>query len=403
MGWVQTASATGGFPSVSPTFSTATTSGNLIVVAISDDSGTATEVASVTDNASPANTYDQIGTPTQSGTGPTLSLYYAQNITGRSGHQVTVNLNGGSSHCGVVTQEFSSIVASGALDVHTASSGSSTAPASGSTSTTTQASELVIGAVAFGGASGAATLGSGYSNLGSAQVSPANAGMESKTVSATGTQSAGFTIASANWACAVATFKQVVSGGGGTPPTPAIPTFVNSTVYHAVDLNALGSNLTNLYNFTMGGFRTYKPITVIRVTGTVSVPNTGYTVLQFDTADFSSDGMFDSFIAYQSSPSMFITVRTPGVYRLLLQYTMGAPGVAVNALNEAHICINGTSVATNAVSGTMINGRATSSFATVALTTGSQIYGLVAQSTSGAQNVSLTYGGNSLVAQWISP
>lgn len=190
------------------------------------------------------------------------------------------------------------------------------------------------------------------------------------------------------------------SGGGGVPPTPAIPTFVNGTVYHASDLNALGSNVTNLYNYTMSGFRTYKPITVVRILKAFTVSTATYTTVQFDTPDINTDGMFDSLIV--GFGNLYLVVRTAGVYRLYLQYNQ-APGTPITGNGETHICINGVVVSSNSVAGTEIGGRSTNCQATVGLSAGDHIYAVVWQNTGADQNSSATYGGSYLAAEWLSP
>lgn len=381
--------------SFTDTFSSATTSGNLIFIAIADDSGTSFEISSVTDNYS--NAYTNISVT--SGT-PVLSLYYAKNIAGGASHTITVNTAGFGTNYGIVAQEFSGLDTTAPFDVTAAATGTSAAPASGSTAATTSANEQVVGAVAFAG-SAAPSLGTGYSNLGSAVQTNADTGMESKTVTATGAQSAAFTLTgSTTWSCACVTFKQS-SSGSGIPPTPAIPVFANGTVYHASSLNALGSNLTNLYNYTLAGFRTYKPITVVRILSTGWSTTSGSPALmQFDTVDIDTNGGFDSFLANSSIYSL--AVRTSGIYRLYLQFTMVPPTIDTGFI-EAHLCLNGTSIPGNAISGALFTGRAVNTHATVGLTAGNSLYGVVTQNTGSTQTSSLTFGGSYLVMEWISP
>lgn len=394
MGFVQTTTGTGGPPQVATiAFSSATTSGNCIVVAVADDSATTTEVTSVTDNK--GNTYAALRSPLLSASAVTLSTFYALNITGGSGHIITAHLAGASFDATVTAQEFSSISTSGALDVTAGSTGSSTAAASGSTAATSQASEIIVGLAAYG-VSGAASLGSGYTNLGNALQAGASSAEESKTVSATGTQSAAFTVPSGPWACVCATFKIQ----RGTPPTPAIPTFVNGTAYHAADVNALGSNVGNLWSYTMGGFRTYKPLCTVRILGSVTVTDNAYTTLLFDTNDLQTDGMFDSYLSAVNGYTGLV-VRTAGVYRLSMQYTMPAGGF-LTGLTEGHVCVNGQTMA-NAVSGCVIIGRASNSEATVGLSVGAQIYAVVYQHTGASVNSDSTWGGSYLTAEWLSP
>jgi len=179
-------------------------------------------------------------------------------------------------------------------------------------------------------------------------------------------------------------------------PTPAIPTFASDVMVTALTLNAVGSNLTNLYNYTMGGFRTLKPLCVLRVAGTVSIPSSTDRVIAWDTADVNYDSMWSS-----GSPT-FMTVNTAGVYRLSVQpaHANSAGGIWQLA---GYVLINGTAVATNAVAGFNIDGYMGTCSALVGLSVGNTIYGSIFQATGLSQNLRTTDGGCRMVAEWVSP
>lgn len=201
-------------PTVTTAFGTATTTGNLIVVAISDDAANITNVTGVTDNK--GNTYTKIFSVANSATG---AMWYAKNITGGAAHTVSVAWTvATASRCTVVAKECSGCDTTAPLDKSTTAIGTSTAPSSGATTATTLADEIIIGMVARDGLASAVSLGAGYANLGTVNVADAGIGMESKVVAATGTQTATFSIAaSRTWVCGVATFKGAGGGGGGGP------------------------------------------------------------------------------------------------------------------------------------------------------------------------------------------
>lgn len=212
--------STTGSNSVSPTvttaFGSAVTSGNLIVLAIGNDSALTGQITSITDTG--GNTYtgpvfDTVNTAT-------LAMYYAQNVTGGSSFQVTVNWNEAATGLVVVVaQEFSGVATSSSKDVHSSATGASTTPDSGTTGTTAQANELVVGAVCYGGLITTTSLGSGYTNLGKIDIANAGTGQESKVVSSVGTQSATFGLAaSRSWIAGVVTFKE--ASGGTTLGSP---------------------------------------------------------------------------------------------------------------------------------------------------------------------------------------
>jgi hypothetical protein len=187
-----------------------TTSGNTIVVA-AVNAGART-ISSITDSQS--NTYSVIDT----GTNPNSEFWYAKNITGGTTPTITATYVGGAAaSCVIACYELGGVSAS-PLDVHTVASGSSTAPASGNTASTTVASEQVI---AWTGVSinSALTKGTGYGNLVSRANSTQVLGMENKLVSATGAQSGGFTSGNGAWICGVASFKAgtVSFSGWGLP------------------------------------------------------------------------------------------------------------------------------------------------------------------------------------------
>lgn len=180
---------------------TNTVTGNFIWVGIASGLGT---VTSVTDGT---NTFTAGVADYNYNASNHMIWYYAKNITGAASHVITVNLSGSLSVDGIA-REYSGIDTNAPTDQTAQNTGSSSTPSSGATSTTTQASELVIGF--FGcGSSVTETLGSGFSNLTVATVSAsASAAAEDLIVSSTGTQTATFgTSTIFNWGCQVATFK----------------------------------------------------------------------------------------------------------------------------------------------------------------------------------------------------
>lgn len=176
-----------------------------------------------------------------------------------------------------------------------------------------------------------------------------------------------------------------------TKPTPVIPTWTTGLVVHQYDLNCLPAHETNLYNYTLGGFRTNKPLAAVRCT-TQTFPNAVDTPIVWDTVDLDYDNMWSS---------GFLTVNTAGVWRIYLQ---GSQNGGVGHSEVVYICVNGTSTVNNAV-GTMAPGSAITStcHATVSLPAGSVIYGFLYQATGSPQTTQTTYGGTRMTAEWISP
>lgn len=191
-----------------------TTTGNLMVVCCASNSATSNDFSSVTDNKS--NTYTRA--KSQPGNATDVEIWYAANITGGASHTVTATTTNGFRNVALVAQEYSGAATTTPLDQTAGATGTSATPSSGATATTTQADEMVFGALVVE-ASDAISLGSGFSNLGTntgiASLRPA---AESMIISSTGAQTATFGIAASQpWNCAVATFKATGGGGGGNP------------------------------------------------------------------------------------------------------------------------------------------------------------------------------------------
>lgn len=199
-----------------------TTSTNLLVAGISYDSGTLNTITGITD--SKGNTWLKA---IELDAAALLSLWYCAGITGGSGHTLTIAYNDGvGSAISCVLQEFSGVATSSPLDKTISAQGTSAAPSSGATATTTQADELVIGLVGWAGATSTASLGSGYTNLAQVALADASTAMESKIVAATGAQTAAMTLgASRDWAAICATFKAAAGGGGSVASRTGLMAF----------------------------------------------------------------------------------------------------------------------------------------------------------------------------------
>jgi hypothetical protein len=130
-------------------FGSAQGHGNLAVVVVGLNSNT-TNIENVTD--AHANTYALALGPTR-GNGQSQSIYYAKNIVGGQGNQVTVTLSS-ASFMDVRTLEYQGIDPIRPLDVVAGAVGTSTAPdgASSGVATTTSASALIFGAGTTSGA-----------------------------------------------------------------------------------------------------------------------------------------------------------------------------------------------------------------------------------------------------------
>lgn len=183
-----------------------TTGAQLIAVTV----GANDSVTAVTDNK--GNSYSIAGARSVNGDGS--EIWYSVPTSVGAGHTISVNMASSAftTACAAAYNGFSGTVS---LDQAAGSTGTSTSLSSGNV-TTTVADELLIGSGTHVNTSGAFTAGASftiraqYSNSGD----NATGYIEDRVVSATGTYSAGATVAgNSDWAARIATFKG--SGGGG--------------------------------------------------------------------------------------------------------------------------------------------------------------------------------------------
>jgi hypothetical protein len=134
--------------------------------------------------------------------------------------------------------EFAGLAAPNPTDKTNGAAGQSTAPSVNTTFTTTQADELLIGAIGVEGKSSETfTPGSGYTTIGRAGTNSGNAANnitvnpEYRIVNATGVYTADGTLGnSRKWAAVIVTYKKalptklaITSVNGGTSPQAGIP------------------------------------------------------------------------------------------------------------------------------------------------------------------------------------
>jgi len=185
-------------------------------------------------------------------------------------------------------------------------------------------------------------------------------------------------------------------------PAPAIPVFTDGMVVHATDLNALASNLTNLYNYNQASFNSQRPCVIAKQTTGQSIANTSDTIANFQAASVNTDNMWTASVPTQ------ITFQHAGIYLVFGQCRFpGKLGAAVADVDSQSILVNGTAlgnaVATNAqvVPGAGSgSGLPTSSLVNVAA--GATMFMNVWQSTGGAITLSTDFGGTYLGAIFLT-
>lgn len=127
-------------------------------------------------------------------------------------------------------------------------------------------------------------------------------------------------------------------------PTPVVPTFTDGVVVHQADLNALGTNLTNLYNYLNAGFTTQKPCVIVAATSSQSIAASTDTLVTFQAAAVNTNNMWVA-----GSPTQ-ITIQKAGIYWVFAQthWPLVSGATLSNAL-VANLMVNGTTVPTNVV------------------------------------------------------
>jgi len=191
---VQAASGvgSGSTSSVATTFGSANTAGDLIVASFQWYGSTT--VKSVTDSA--GNTYAQAAAPSCDSYGDCNSIWYASNIKAKSSNKVTVKLNASETYFFADIAEFSGV---STLDKTSSGTGTSTTPTT-SYVTTTAPDEVIVSNVNYY-LGDTVTAGSGFTLLGSNDMT------EFEVVSSAGSYDATATLStSTTWVIDMATF-----------------------------------------------------------------------------------------------------------------------------------------------------------------------------------------------------
>jgi hypothetical protein len=225
------------------TLNNPSTKGNFYLVWILGNTAT-----SITDNASPPNTYVFISDT--NGSGSPLSLYYAEDINVPSSGPTTftANTGGGGVFFGVL--EYSGVSWNAGIDQQATASGSTTSVSSGNMTPSVNG-ELVYGVVIIGGGGGNVfTPGTGFvvanSNFGNNWYD-----IDQILVGGSGTPLAvNGTLSSASaWGCIAATFEP------GGPTITSQPTggtiYVNGSITLSVTATATSGSLT--YQWQLNG------------------------------------------------------------------------------------------------------------------------------------------------------
>lgn len=183
-------------------------------------------------------------------------------------------------------------------------------------------------------------------------------------------------------------------------PSPAIPSFTDGVVVHQADLNALASNLTNLYNYNQAGFFTQRPCVLAASTATQNITTATDTSVNFGAAGINTDNMWTA-----SSPDR-ITVQHAGLYWLFAQARWPTiPGASLANGMHQHITINGTTGAAASTALPMMNiGNVGGYVATILnLAAGATAYLVVWHNAGSTQTLQTDRGASFLGAVFLTP
>ncbi len=245
---VQYTSNTTNAATISVSWPAATTAGNLLVAILSYDQSGKENASTPPTNT--GNAWTLAVTGNVSGQINT-DIYYTQNASSQSGsHTWTLT---SSQHVTLILIEYSGVALSSALDKTANSHGNVNPVSTGNTTTTTQATELAVGAMAIKNNSTFTLVSGGFSKIGSEVISGTNTSSVAleKFLSATGTtsQTANASTA-ANWGGAVATF---VAANAGVLDHFAISS-ISSPRTAGTAITSVNITAQDVYNNTVSSF-----------------------------------------------------------------------------------------------------------------------------------------------------
>ena len=270
----------------------------------------------------------------------------AHNVTGlTSGNTITCTHPSVTARA-LSANEFSGLAPSAPRDQTSASTGNSTAASSGSTATTTQAEELLIGTIGVEGKSNESfTTGGSYTIMGRVGTNQGSAtsnitvNPEYRLVSATGSYSATGTLGTAhNWAASIVTYKArpvklaITSVNGGANPTAGsgFPVVIQSQSAAGTPANVVSATGVSLSLKTgtgvLGGTLTG---TIAAGTNQVTITGVTYTKAESGVVLTASRTSGDNLAAGDSAP---FTVN-PGTATTLAFSTQPGNTTAGSALS----------------------------------------------------------------------
>jgi RHS repeat-associated protein len=270
--------------SVSATFVTSNTSGNMIVAFVR--AATTTQTIVVSDTA--GNSYTDAVAQAQTSDGHQIHIFYAKNIHSGA-NTVTAAFSASNANAFLGIYEFSGLHKVTPLDQGAHGSGSNKSVTSGS-ATITAASELLFAGVGLPSSSTATvTAGTGFAiQLQNTTSGGPRAANETRTVTATGAYAGTFSLsANANWSAVLATFK--ASPAGPTVSTTSLPSGTQNVAYSS-SLTASGGATPYTWSITAGNLPAGLTLTTSSgvISGTPTIPGTSTLTVQVTDANLNT-------------------------------------------------------------------------------------------------------------------
>lgn len=213
--YVQTVSAVGdaGATATTGAFGSNTTVGNVIIVVLDDVYSTSGFGFTHSCSDSKGNTYTKVFDKSDYGSGSS-EVWWAPITTGGASHTVAASMTGGG-YISIRAMEFSGIDTTAPFDKSSAQIAGGASFTSGSTATTAQADELLIGSIAYPPPHASSGAG-GWTDLPEVGTGTGtDLQVSYKIVSATGTYAYTGTTDNGNARTVITTFKASGGGGGG--------------------------------------------------------------------------------------------------------------------------------------------------------------------------------------------
>lgn len=165
------------------------------------------------------------------------------------------------------------------------------------------------------------------------------------------------------------------------------------------DLNALANNISNLYGYNQGGFRTQRDCVIATQTTGQSIPNITDVIVNFNQATVNTNNM------WAGAQPQQITIQTAGIYWIFAQARWPSLGGAtLSTACASNVQVNGTALGANLLPFVSTGSGPVNQAGVIAnLAVGAIIRLDVWQSSGAAQTMPIDFGGTYLGAVFLTP